>query len=126
MSKFLVRITILLVAFYMIICHIAAVFWQINLWSHTYTVLFELCLCLCISAQGKYHCKFMRWTAYSITLNDAIISADELFDFMPYSMAAVLPFIIIAIGLLTTTTLAIKHFIKVKRLKKIWMVEHQK
>ena len=39
---------------------------------------------------------------------------------MPYSMAAVLPFIIIAIGLLTTTTLAINHFIKVKRLKKIW------
>lgn len=120
MSKFFIRIVVLFVAIYMIICHIAAVLWQVNLWSHTYTVLFELCLCLCISAEGKYFCKFIRWTAYAITLNDAIISADELFDFMPYSIASVLPFIIIALGILTTTTLAIKHYIRVKRLKRIW------
>jgi len=120
MSKFIIRITILLVALYMIICHIAAVVWQINLWSHTYTVLFELCVCLCISAQGVYHCRFMKWTAYSVCLNDAIVSADEIWDFMPYTLAAVLPLIIITLGLLTTTTLAIRHFIKVKKYKHRW------
>lgn len=120
MSKFFVRITILLVAVYMLICHIAAFFWQINLWAHTYTVMFELCVCLCISAQGKYHCKCMKWTAYSICLYDAILSADEIFDFIPYSIAIILPFIIITAGVLTTTTLAIRHYIQVRRLKKIW------
>ena len=124
MSKFFVRITVLLVAIYMVVCHIAAVVWQINLWSHTYTVLFEFCVCLCISAQGKYHCKFIRWTAYAITLNDAIISADEIFDFIPYHIAIVLPFVLIAAGLLTTTTLAIRHYIKVKRLKRIWKAQN--
>lgn len=120
MSKLFVRITILLVAIYMVICHIAMYFWQVNLWSHTYTVMFELCVCLCISAQGKYQCKYMRWTAYSICLYDTILSADEIFDFIPYSAAVLLPFIIITAGILTTLTLAIKHYIKVKRLKRIW------
>ena len=118
MSKLFVRITVLLVALYMLVCHVAAVTWQINLWSHTYTVLFEICVCLCITAQGKYHCKFMRWTAYGITLNDAIVSADELLDFIPYHIAIVLPFIIITIGLLVTTILATRHYIRVKRLKR--------
>lgn len=120
MSKFIIRVTILLVALYMIICHIAAVVWQINLWSHTYTVLFELCVCLCISAQDVYHCRFMKWTAYSLCLNDTIVSADELFDFLPYSFAVVLPIVIIALGLTTTTALAIRHFIKVKKHKRRW------
>lgn len=118
MSKLFVRITVLLVALYMLVCHIAAVMWQINLWHHIYTVLFEICVCLCITAQGKYHCKFIRWTAYAITLNDAIVSADELLDFMPYHMAIILPFILITIGLLTTTTLSVKHYLKVKKLKR--------
>lgn len=117
MSKLFVRLTVLFVAIYMVVCHIAAVVWQINLWSHTYTVLFEICVCLCITSQGKYHCKFIRWTAYAITLNDTLLSADEMFDFIPYSLAIVLPFIIIAIGLLTTTTLALRHYIKVRKLK---------
>lgn len=120
MSKLFVRITILLVAIYMVICHIAMYFWQVNLWSHTYTVMFELCVCLCISAQGKYQCKYMRWTAYSICLYDTILSADEIFDFIPYSAAVLLPFIIITAGILTTLTLAIRHYIQVKRRKRIW------
>lgn len=120
MSKLFVRITILLVAIYMVVCHTAMYFWQINLWAHTYTVMFEICVCLCISAQGKYHCKYMKWTAYSICLYDAILSADEIFDFIPYSVSVLLPFIIITAGMLTTTTLAIRHYIRVQRIKKIW------
>lgn len=120
MSKLFVRLTVLFVAVYMVVCHIAAVVWQINLWSHTYTFLFEICVCLCITEHGKYHCKFMRWTAYAITLNDALLSADEMFDFIPYSLAIVLPFIIIAIGLLTTTTLALRHYYRVRKLKRQW------
>ena len=120
MSKLFIRLTVLFVAVYMVVCHIAAVVWQINLWSHTYTVLFEICVCLCITAQGKYHCKFIRWTAYAITLNDALLSADEMFDFIPYSLIIVLPIIIITIGLLTTTTLAIRHYHRVRKLKRQW------
>lgn len=124
MSKFFVRLTVLLVAIYFIICHINAMVWQINIWSHTYTVMFEICVCLCMSAQGKYQCKYMRWTAYAVCLTDILVSLDELFDILPYTIAVIAPFAILSIGLLTTTTLAIKHYIKVKRRKRIWKVNN--
>lgn len=120
MSKLFIRLTILFVAIYMGLCHIIAVVYGVNLWSHTYTVLFELCVCLCISVQGKYHCKYMRWTAYGICLSDALVSADELFDFLPYSSAVFIPAFLVGIGLLTTITLAIIHYIKVRKLKRQW------
>ena len=125
MSKFVVIITILVVALYTIVCHLFAVVWQTNLWSHSYTVLFEICVCIFISTEGKYFCKYMRWTAYAITFNDIIISLDEAFDFIPYHIAIVLPFVIIACGLFTTITLSLIHYAKVKRLKRIWRVNHQ-
>lgn len=118
MSKLIIRLTILIVALYMGLCHIIAILYAVNLWSHTYTVLFEICVCLCITAQGKYHCRYMMWTAYGICLSDALVSADELFDFIPCTMIVILPAVVIAIGLLTTITLAIIHYIKVLKLKR--------
>lgn len=120
MSKLALRLSILVISLYMITCYIVALASEINIWSHTYTVLFELCLCICISAQGKYHCKYMKWTLYGITLADAMTSLDELFDFVPYNWLAFSPAIIITIGLLTTTTLAIRHYHKVRKLKRQW------
>lgn len=100
------------------LCHIIAVAYGINLWSHTYTVLFELCVCVCISAQGKYHCKYMKWTAYGICASDTMVSLYELLDIMPYNIIVFLPMLIIGTGLLTTISLAITHYIKVRKLKR--------
>ena len=122
MSKLIIRLTILAVAVYMVLCHILAFAIGINIWSHTYTVLFEICVCICISAQGKYHCKFMRWTAYGICISDTLVSLDEMIDFLPYSVAVFAPVLIIAAGLTTTVFLSIRHFARVKRLKRIWKV----
>lgn len=126
MSKFAIRISILAISIYMIICYVSALAFDTNIWSHTYTVLIELCLCLCISAHGKYHCKYMKWTLYGVTAADALTSIDELFNIIPYNIIAFIPPAIISVGLLTTTTLAIRHFIRVQRLKKIWRVETKK
>jgi Na+/H+ antiporter NhaC len=60
----------------------------------------------------------MKWTLYGITLADALTSLDELFDFVPYNWLAFSPAIIIAVGLLTTTTLAIRHYHRVRKFKK--------
>lgn len=120
MSKLALRLSILVISLYMITCYIVALASGINIWSHTYTVLLELCLCICISAQGKYHCKYMKWTLYGITLADALTSLDELFDFVPYNWLAFSPAIIITVGLLTTATLAIRHYHRVRKLKRQW------
>ena len=120
MSKLALRLSILVISLYMITCYIVALASGINIWSHTYTVLLELCLCICISAQGKYHCKYIKWTLYGITLADALTSLDELFDFVPYNWLAFSPAIIITIGLLTTTALALRHYHRVRNLKRQW------
>lgn len=120
MSKFLIRITVIFVAIYLILCYILSVAVGIDIWHQTYYLLFELCLCLCISKQGVYHCKYIKWTAYGILVSDTIVCFDNLFDIFPVNFMVFVPAIIIAIGLLTTTCMAINHYIRVKRLKKIW------
>ena len=120
MSKFFIRITIIMVALYIIMCFIIAASFGINIWSQTYYLLFELCTCLCISKQGVYHCRFIKYTAYGILVSDTLVCANNLFDFLPINWTVYVPPTIIVIGLLTTTTLAIRHYIKVRRLKKIW------
>ena len=120
MSKFAVRFTVIAVAIYLILCYIVEIVIGTNIWSQTYYLLFELCLCLCISKQGVYHCKYIKWTAYGILVSDIIVCFDNLFDIFPVNFMVFVPAIIIALGLLTTTCMAINHYIRVKRLKKIW------
>lgn len=123
MSKFIVRFTVIAVAIYLILCYIVEIAIGTNIWMQTYYLLFELCLCLCISKQGVYHCKYIKWTAYGIMLSDTIVCIDNLFDVFPVNFMVFVQAIIIAVGLSTTTILAIDHYIKVKRLKKIWKIE---
>lgn len=125
MSKFAIRLTVIIVALYLIMCYIIEFALRINIWSQTYHILFELCTCLCISKQGVYHCKFIKWTAYSILISDSLVCVDNIFDVFPVNFMVLIPPAIIAVGLITTTTLAIRHFIGVQRLKKIWKVKEK-
>ena len=125
MGKLAIRISILLVAIYFIVYY-TLLFFEIDIWSQTYYLLFELCTCLCISKQGVYHCKYIKWTAYGILLSDTIVCIDNLFDVFPVNFMVFVPAIIIAVGLSTTTILAIDHYIKVKRLKKIWKIKEKR
>lgn len=124
MSKLIIRITIIAVAVYMIACYLAFYIWLVNIWRQMFYLLFELCVCLCISKQGVYHCKYIKWTAYAILIQDCIVSTDAIWNFMPDGILALVPPAIITTGLVVTTTLAIRHYIKVRRLKKIWRTDH--
>ncbi len=118
MGKLFIRITIIMVAIYMIICYVAALIWDVNLWDQIYILLFEISVCICISAQGSYHCKYIRWTAYGITISDTLVCLDNLFDFLPINASVFIPPALIAIGLTTSLTLALIHYIKVRKLKR--------
>lgn len=121
MSKFIVRLTIIFTALYLISCYFAELLFDTNIWPQNYYLLFELCVCLCISKQGVYHCKFIKYTAYGILLSDTIVCLDNVYDFFPINFMVFVPAVIIAAGLCTTTTLAIRHYIKVRRFKKRWL-----
>ena len=126
MSKFIVRFTVITVAVYLILCYFSEVVFGVNIWNQSYYLLFEYCLCLCISKQGVYHCRFIKYTAYGILASDTIVCTDNIYDIFPVNFMVFVPAILISVGLLTTTTLAIRHFIRVQRLKKIWKVRSQK
>lgn len=119
MSKLIIRLTIILTAFFLIACYIVA-YYGIDIWCQWYYLLFELCVCLCISKQGVYHCRFIKWTAYAILIEDTIATTDVFFDYVPYLLFSIMQPTIITAGLVTTTALAIRHYIKVRRIKKIW------
>ncbi|KWW29446.1 MAG: hypothetical protein AUK63_1357 [bacterium P3] len=120
MSKLLVRLTVVSVAIYLLCCYVAVMVWGIDIWSQLYYILFELCLCACMTAQGKYHCKYLRWTMYCITLSDILVSVDGIFDLLPYNFIVFVPVGLFILGLLIPLTLALIHYIKVRKQKKIW------
>jgi len=121
MSKLLIRITIILTAIFLLSCYIFAIF-GVDIWQSWYYLLFELCVCLCISKQGVYHCKFIKWTAYSIFVVEALAYIDVISNFLSAKAFLILMMSILTAGLATTTILAIRHYIKVRRLKKIWQI----
>ena len=125
LSKLFVRLTIIAIAAYLVCCYACSYLFGIDIWHGTYLLLLEICVCLCISAQGNYHCKFIRWTAYAVTLSDTITFLDNRFDFIPTTFAVYIPFSLLLAGMTTTLTLSIRHYIKVKRLKRVWKTERK-
>lgn len=120
LSKLFVRITVIGIGVYFMLCYVSAVVFGVNIWEHTYVIALEICVCLCLTAQGTYHCRFIRWTAYGILIADSITELDSYLDFLPYNYAVFIPIISLALGFATTLTLSIRHYIKVKKMKRKW------
>ena len=118
MSKLIIRLTVVGVALYLVTCYAIAMLLGVDIWSQTYYLLFELCVCLCISKQGVYHCRYIKYTAYGIFLSDSIVCIDNFTNAFPAPYLTFVPLILIVAGLLTTTTLAIRHYHRVRKLKK--------
>lgn len=115
-SKFLIRFTVLFTAIYFLTVFVFAwfgIYWM----SDTYVVLLEMCVCGIMSSQGKYHCRYMKYTAYGLTAGDAITRVDNVYDWLPVELLLVIVTSVVAIGVLTSFTLALHHYYKVKRIK---------
>lgn len=118
MGKFLVRITTILVAIYFVVTFLIAQLCGENLFDDHYVLLFELCVVVYTFSEGKYHCKYMKYTALSILLADTLTRLDYIFDFMSVSAHNLIPIGILALGIGTSITKAIMHFVRVMKLKK--------
>ena len=117
MNKFLVRITIALVALYFMLMFILAQFFGVNIATNMYILLFELCVVVYTFSEGKYHCKYMKYTALSILLADTLTRLDYMFDFMSVTAHNLIPIAILAVGIGTSVTKAFIHFYRVLKLK---------
>lgn len=118
MSNALTRLTVILVAIYFIVSYILAQM-GIDVLTSSYVVLFEMCVVSYTFCSGSYHCKYMRWTALAILIVDLLNHTDYYFDYVPVSIYNILPIFILALGVATSTTLAIRHFYRVLKVKRI-------
>lgn len=117
MSKFLVRVSVLFVAIYFIIAFVVAQTTNTNIFSSLYVLLFEAIVVVYCYSEGKYHCKYMKYTALSILISDTLTRLDYLYDFMSVSLHNLIPVTIICIGLGFSVAKALIHFYKVMLLK---------
>lgn len=118
MGKFLVRITIVFTALYLVLSYIVAQLLCVDIMSPYYNVLFELCVVVYAFSEGRYHCKYIKYTALSILIADILTYADNKYNFLTVEAHNLIPVFVIATGLLTGIILAIRHYAKVVRLKK--------
>lgn len=116
MDRIITRISVVLVTAYFLVSYIMAQTGT-DILTNAYVILFEMCVVAYTFCSGKFHCIFMRWTALSLLLVDILNHTDYYFDYIPVSVHNLIPIGIIALGIATPLTLAIRHFIQVTRLR---------
>ena len=116
MAKLAVRLFVIFTAVYFVQTYIMAWFGA-ECFSDTYIVFAEVVICFVMSSQGKYHCKYMRFTAYGLTASDSVTRIDNAYDILSVDAAIVLPLSIVMCSVTISFVLALRHYYRVLKLK---------
>lgn len=117
MDKLFIRLTVIYIAVYFLSVFYLA--WNgIEYFNDYYIALLEICVCKVMSTQGKYHCKYMKYTAYGVTCADVTTRLDNHYEFFPVDILLLVVASMVAGGILVTFSLALRHFYKVQQLKR--------
>ena len=112
----MVRIFVVFTTLYFLYTYVMA--WSgVDLFSDAYIVIAEIIICMVMSSQGKYHCKYMRITAYGLTASDSITRIDNAYNILSVDAAIVLPLSIIMLSVLISFIMALMHYYRVLKLK---------
>jgi hypothetical protein len=117
MGKFIVRVSIVLTAIYFVISSLFAQLLGVDILAPYYILLFELCVVIYAFSEGKYHCKYIKYTALALLLSDTLTQLDNALDFLTIEAHNLIPVVLITIGIFMGVFLAIKHYIRVIKLK---------
>ena len=116
MDKLLVRLFVVLTTLYFL-CTYTMAWYGIECFNDAYIVMAELAICVVMSSQGKYHCKYMRFTAYGLTASDSITGIDNSYDILSVDAAIVLPLSLIMCSVAISFVLALRHYYRLLKLK---------
>lgn len=119
MGRFIVRATIAFTSIYFLLAFYVAQFCGIDILNDYHTILFELCVVIYCYSEGKYHCKYMKYTALSILFSDTLSRLNNTFSFLSVDAHNLVPIGILALGIATSITLAFRHFYKVNKIKRL-------
>ena len=116
MGKLLVRLFVVFTAVYFVHTYIMA--WLgAECFSDTYIVFAEVVICFVMSSQGKYHCKYLKHTAYGLTASDCITRIDNAFDILSVEESITLPLSIVMCSISVSFVLALRHYYRVLKNK---------
>ena len=115
MDKLLVRLFVVFTTLYFI-CTYTMAWYGVECFSDAYIVMAELAICVVMSSHGKYHCKYMRFTAYGLTASDSITRIDNSYDILSIDAAIVLPLSIVMCSVTISFVLALRHYYRVLKL----------
>lgn len=118
MGKAFVRLTIIGTAVYFALSYLFAQFLGIDILFPCYNIPFELCVVVYAFSEGKYHCKYIKYTALAILASDIITQLDNSLDFLSVELHNIIPLFLIILGVATGCILAIRHFVLVRKLNK--------
>lgn len=117
LPKFLVRLTVVFTTIYFAVVY--ALSWcGIEFFNDAYILLFELCICSFISVQGKYHCKYIKYTAWNMTAADTVTRIDGAYNLLTADAIITISAIFINLAWLIPFTLALWHYYKVRKISK--------
>ena len=116
MDKLFVRLFVVFTALYLIHTYIMAWF-GVECFSDAYIVMAELAICVAMSSHGKYHCKYMKFTAYGLTASDCITRIDNAFDILGVEASIILPLSLVMCSVTISFVLALRHYYRVLKLK---------
>ena len=116
MDKLFVRLFVVFTALYLIHTYIMAWF-GVECFSDAYIVIAELAICVVMSSQGKYHCKYMKFTAYGLTASDSVTRIDNAFDILGVEASIILPLSLVMCSVTISFVLALRQYYRVLKLK---------
>jgi hypothetical protein len=118
MGKLLVRLTIVIVSVYFVLTYLVAQTMGIDIHSDWYASLFALIIVVYAHSEGNFHCKFLKYSATSLFVCDMLTRLDNAYNFLSVDAHNIIPIVILALGLGTSITFAIRHFYRVIKLNK--------
>ena len=116
MDKLVVRLFVVFTTLYFL-CTYTMAWYGVECFSDAYIVMAELAICVVMSSHGKYHCKYMRFTAYGVTASDSVTRIDNAFDILSVDAAIVLPLSIVMCSIFVSFVLALRHYYRVLKSK---------
>ena len=116
MDKLFVRLFVVFTALYLIHTYIMAWF-GVECFIDAYIVMAELAICVVMSSHGKYHCKYMKFTAYGLTASDSVTRIDNAFDILGVEASIIFPLSIVMCSVTISFVLALIHYYRVLKLK---------
>lgn len=123
MDKFIVRASIILLNVYIFVVLLFA-FNGIDISEYDFfftdSLLFGIVLTTLVHAQGRYHCKWIRMLCYNLIIIPIINFVDFKYNIFVYAEYIIFSYCsIILLTTIITLFLAIRHFAKVNKIKRV-------